>query len=294
MEHAGEAAIQDRMGVPTQPWGSAQVGRAIPEVAAKFIGRQRTAVIGARDDEGRPWATILVGPAGFLSSPTDTTVLAAALPGPLDPLAGAFETERELGMLLIEASTRRRMRINGSAVRRGDDLVIETDQVYANCPKYIQKRHPVDSPSSERPTRTSGTELTDGQRALIESSDTFFIATQADPYGADASHRGGNPAFVTASSPRRLTWPEYSGNRMYMTLGNLEVNPQAGLLFVDWARGSVLQLTGRARTDWDARRASDAPGGLYTVDFEIEGVVQIDAAIPLVWTFEEYSKFNPT
>jgi hypothetical protein len=51
--------------------------------------------------------------------------------------------------------------------------------------------------------------------------------------------------------PHRLAFPDYSGNRMFQTLGNLAVNPRAGLLFVDWETGSTLQLTGRAQIIWD-------------------------------------------
>lgn len=283
MEHPGETDLQSRAGVSGRLWGSAHVGRTIPPVAAEFIGAQRLAVIGARDDEGRVWAGVLAGAPGFLSARDETTVVAAAVPGPLDPLAGAFDDGRDAGMLVIDFTTRRRMRINGTATREGDRLIMATEQVYANCPKYIQMREPADASASQAPDRTVADELTAAQRAWIESSDTLFIASQADPYGTDTSHRGGHPGFVTASSARHLSWPEYSGNLMYMTLGNLEVDSRAGLLFVDWERGATLQLTGRARTDWERQ----------VVDFDVEQVIQVAAAVPLTWTFVEYSKFNP-
>jgi hypothetical protein len=68
---------------------------------------------------------------------------------------------------------------------------------------------------------------------------------------------------------------------MYMTLGNLELNPQAGLLFIDWEHGTTLHLTGHARRDGQV------------VDFDVEHVIQIDSGMPLTWTFLGYSKFNP-
>lgn len=283
MEHPGETTLQGRSGMSGRPWGSAHVGQTIPTVAAEFMSAQRLAVVGARDDAGRVWAGPLTGPPGFLSARGETTVVAAAVPGPLDPLAGAFDTGRAVGMLIIDFTSRKRMRVNGIATRDGESLIIETDQVYANCPKYIQMREPADAPTLPPPSRTVGAEITAAQRVWIESSDTFFIATQADPYGTDASHRGGHPGFVTTSSAGRLSWPEYSGNLMYMTLGNLQVDSRAGLLFVDWERGSTLHLTGHARTDRERQ----------VVDFDLEQVVEIDAAIPLTWTFVEYSKFNP-
>ncbi|AKS31465.1 pyridoxamine 5'-phosphate oxidase family protein [Mycolicibacterium goodii] len=283
MKHPGETDLQGRAGMSGRPWGSAHVGPTIPPIAAEFLSAQRFAVVGARDDAGHVWAGALTGSPGFLSAPDETTVVADALPAPLDPLAGAFDTARSVGMLVIDFTARRRMRINGVATRQGERLVVETDQVYANCPKYIQLREPADAPAPLHPDRTVGGELTVAQREWIESADTFFVATQADPYGTDASHRGGHPGFVTTSSAHRLSWPEYSGNLMYMTLGNLQVDARAGLLFVDWEQGATLQLTGRARTDWERQ----------VVDFDIEQVVQIDAALPLTWRFVEYSKFNP-
>jgi hypothetical protein len=80
---------------------------------------------------------------------------------------------------------------------------------------------------------------------------------------------------------------------MYMTLGNLELDPRAGLLFLDWEQGRSLQVTGRASVDWAPERAARAPGAQRIVDFEVERVVQIDGAVPLRWTPPQYSEFNP-
>ncbi|MGE0218051.1 pyridoxamine 5'-phosphate oxidase family protein [Mycolicibacterium sp.] len=289
MEHPGETAVQERLGVALKPWGSAQVGAAIPAVAARFLGDQSMAIIGARDDAGSMWATVLAGPPGFLHVEHGATVVADALPGELDPLAGAFEQQRVLGMLVIDLGTRRRMRVNGRARRVGEALAIDPDQVYANCPKYIQLREETDGAAPTRPTVSVTERLSPAQQRLVARADTLFIATQADPQGADVSHRGGLPGFVTATADT-LSWPEYTGNKMYMTLGNLELDGRAALLFIDWDTGGVLHLTGRARPDWDTQRAG---GALATVDFGIERVVAVEHRLPLRWSFGGYSKFNP-
>ncbi len=294
MQHAGETAVQRRLGVPLAQWGSARVGAEIPAVAVDFLAAQPMAVIGARDDGGSMWATLLTGAPGFLHVDGPSTIVSDSVPDGLNPLGAAFDGERAVGMLAIELASRRRMRVNGHAVREGEALVIRPEQVYANCPKYIQTREPVGDASSPRhPRRATGAALTARQQAFISAADTFFIATQADPMGADVSHRGGNPGFVTVTAPQALSWPEYAGNKMYMTLGNLELDSRAGLLFVDWATGAALHLTGRAVVDWSPERAAAQAGAQQTVDFTVEQVVEIEQASSLHWRFGDYSKFNP-
>jgi predicted pyridoxine 5'-phosphate oxidase superfamily flavin-nucleotide-binding protein len=86
--------------------------------------------------------------------------------------------------------------------------------------------------------------LTDNERAFIERMDMFFLAT-ADAEGRpDCSFKGGVPGFVRVLAPRELAWPDYDGNGQFRSLGNLRVNPQAGLLFIDWERPSRLRVNG--------------------------------------------------
>ncbi|NYI97599.1 hypothetical protein HNR12_003876 [Streptomonospora nanhaiensis] len=294
MRHEGERIAQRRAKFPDRPWGSAKVGAALPRVAADFLCRQRLAVIGAPDARGAVWAGPLAGEPGFVTAPDDRTVVARREPVPGDPLALLFAEEHPIGVLAIEPASRRRMRVNGLARQEGDRLVIRTEQVYANCPKYIQARGAEAAPKAAAPRPAAeSTALSPAQRAWIAGADTFFVATHAAGLGADASHRGGRPGFVAVADERRLSWPDYAGNSMYMTLGNLELDPRAGLLFLDWERGATLQVTGRASVDWNPERAAAEPGAQRVVDFEVEHVVQIDGAVPLRWGPPEYSTFNP-
>jgi hypothetical protein len=293
MEHRGERAVQRRAGFPDRPWGSARVGAAVPGVAAEFLGRQHLVVIGAAAPDGSVWAAPLTGEPGFVTAPDERTVVARRTPTPGDPLAEVFDTEHDVGMLAIEPASRRRMRINGRARQVGDHLVVHTEQVYANCPKYIQAREVTTVTRATAVTAVPSDHLSPGQQAWISAADTFFVATHAPGMGADASHRGGSPGFVTVTGDRHLSWPDYSGNSMYMTLGNLELDPRAGLLFLDWERGRSLMVTGHASVDWDPERAERVPGAQRLVDFTVDRVVQLDGAVPLQWTAPEYSKFNP-
>lgn len=302
MLHPGEAAVQRRAGLPGDDRGSVAVGAAIPPVAADFLRRQRMIVTGAADDDGRVWAGLLTGPAGFAVATNERTVLVDALPAPGDPLHGLFDRDREIGMIAMEFGPRaRRMRINGWARAHGRRLAVRTDQVFSNCPKYIQARHLVDEPSVVWPDPTGSptsaaavsAELTGAQQRWIGSADTFYVVSHAAGQGVDASHRGGNPGFVSVAGPRRLVWPDYVGNTMYMTLGNIDVQPACGLLFLDWERGAALHLTGRAQIDWDPDRAATVPGAQRMVDFEVDGVLQVDRATPLRWVLDGYFRHNP-
>ncbi|MER7505269.1 pyridoxamine 5'-phosphate oxidase family protein [Nonomuraea pusilla] len=289
MRHPGESAVQRRAGITREDWGSARARAEIPEVAAAFLREQRLLVAGAADDGGRVWAGLLAGPRGFADAEDDRTLVLRALPAAPDPLHGLFERERDIGLLAVEPRTRRRMRANGTAVRAGDALVVRTEQVYANCPKYIQTREPTADPGTPG-VLGRGAALTPRHLAWIERADTFFVATRAAGLGADVSHRGGNPGFVRVTGARSLTFPDYQGNGMFMTLGNLELDPAAGLLFPDWETGETLHLTGRARVDWDP---GGVPGAQRLVHVELDEYVHTTGTLPRAWTPPGYHRFNP-
>jgi predicted pyridoxine 5'-phosphate oxidase superfamily flavin-nucleotide-binding protein len=291
MHHPGELSVQDRAGVEGVAHGSATVAGTIPEAAEQFLLEQRMIVVAAKHEE-RVWTTALVGQPGFIETLDETTFqIEADLPAE-DPLYGAFDAPLEIGMIAIEPETRRRMRINGRAHMHDHGLLVRTDQVLANCPKYIQTRRGtlVDQPAVT--TRTTGTRLTQEQVEWVGSADTFFVGTTAAGLGADASHRGGNPGFIHVEF-ERLSWPDYVGNSMYMTFGNLELDPRAGLLFIDFEQGHTLHLSGTAKVDWDETRAAEWPGAQRVVDLEFDHVVELSHRVALRWELERLSRFNP-
>jgi predicted pyridoxine 5'-phosphate oxidase superfamily flavin-nucleotide-binding protein len=276
------------------PQQAAKVGgsihNAVPPAAGAFLEQRGFVVLATADPDGRPWASVLTGPPGFTSAPHPLEVRIRASPVPGDPLGENVETSRFAGLLAIDLATRRRMRVNG-ALERGPDgeIVIHVEQVYSNCPKYIQRRtvereEPV---GTARLVRHTGL-LSEEQRAWLRRADTFFIATLNPEEGADASHRGGLPGFIEVEGDR-LIWPDYAGNMMYNTLGNIALYSRAGLLAPDFSSGSVLQLTGRAGILWSG---GDVPGAERRVELEVEDVVEIAGVLPPAEAVE-YSPFNP-
>ncbi|GAA1071800.1 MULTISPECIES: pyridoxamine 5'-phosphate oxidase family protein [Kitasatospora] len=293
--HEGEQAVQQRAGEGHPGWGSPMFEAAIPPPFDMFLRRQRMLVIGGVDDDGAAWSTVLTGPRGFAGAVGSHTIHVKALPVAGDPLEHVFDDQRDIGMLAIEPQTSQRIRINGVAQREGDILVVTTEQVLGNCPKYLQQRvlRP-DAPQAAAPAVRRSTVLDADQQRLITGADTFFIASRAPQHGADASHRGGAPGFVEVPAPNRIVWPDYFGNSFYMTLGNLQLDPACGLTFLDWEAGHALHVTGKARIDWDESRTKAVQGALRLVEFDVEQVVEVRDFTTLRWKFAAPSPFNPT
>ena len=288
--HPGERAAQAKAGLRAEAERVGGIVRtAVPPAAAEFLLERPMLVIAAADEQGRTWASLLTGVPGFLRAGVvaDRDVVdVAARPRPSDPLASTLTQRARLGAIAIDPATRRRMRINGTAEPTPAGLRITAEQVYANCPKYIQRRVVESaSPAGAPGEATVSSSLGPADRRMINEADTFFIATASAAGDADASHRGGDPGFVRVAPDGALTWPDYPGNAMMMTLGNLEQNPAAGLIFVDWSTGTTLQLTGTAQVEWGTAERR--------LCFRPDQVRRTTLASPLRWSAPEYSRFNP-
>ena len=293
--HEGELAVQSRAGVRGQ---ARRVGGiidvALTPPARAFLARLPFVIAGSGDAVGRPWASLLTGAPGFLSAPDRRTVRVVAHPVPGDPLGEMLHPGAALGLLAIDFGTRRRLRVNGTVETVGDEgFTLRTTEVFANCQQYVRPRiwHRAEG-IGEAPSTSHGLELTPEQASWIATADTFFIASAYPARGADVSHRGGDPGFVRVGGPGALAWPDYPGNNMFQTLGNLAVDPRAGLLFLDFARGDTLQLTGRAGVDWDPARAATFPGAARVVDFTLDAVIAITGASQLRWRLDDLTPFS--
>ena len=238
--HPGELAVQRRMG---QDGVAAKVGRTIragmPPVAAEFLAAQPMVVLAAADGDGRLWASGLTGTPGFVRVADDTSIVLAARPVDGDPLAAALSVPARIGMIALQPDKRRRMRVNGRSAPHDEGLAITVEQVYSNCPKYIARREVVTHLEGHIIGESRrGVELDSAQRTAVAAADTFFVATAEAGGDSDASHRGGNPGVLRVLSPTRLRWPDYRGNSMFMTLGNLLTHSRCGLLIPDCAPGA--------------------------------------------------------
>jgi predicted pyridoxine 5'-phosphate oxidase superfamily flavin-nucleotide-binding protein len=296
--HDGERAVQQRAGVAAT---AAELGARVvhgslnPRFAA-FMAAQPFVIVASGPPPGPMWASILTGPPGFASAATPDRVVIETSLDDSDPLTRSLSADSAaLGMLVLDPTGRRRIRLNGTAHTTPTGLELDVREVFGNCPKYIQRR-------ALREWLTVGCadagvvagSLDEDQQAMIGAADTFFVASRHPDRGADASHRGGRPGFVAVTNDgTSLTFPDYQGNNMFQTLGNLTVDPAIGLLFVDWSSGRTLQLGGQAQIVWDESRLAAWPRARRLVDVRVQSVVDRAHGSALRWELLETHRLNP-
>lgn len=267
----------------------------MPEQHREFFAQQPFLIVGSMDAQGQPWASMLTGAPGFVSSPDERTLRIRARPPAGDPLRGTLAEGARIGLLGIEFATRRRNRMNGIVSEAGEEgFAVRTLLSFGNCPKYIQRRDWRTAGALASPAVERRLHLSDDDRALIRNADTFFIAS-ANPVesdgpraGADVSHRGGRPGFVRIDGDT-LTVPDFIGNFFFNTLGNLSIHPAAGLLFIDFAEGDLLYIACAASIVWEGEEVAAFPGAQRLTRFAVKQAIRTRGSHPLRWSTPEYS-----
>ncbi len=291
--HEGERALQQRTGVAAR---LAEVGPRVvrdhmPQQHREFFALLPLLFTGTLDAQGQPWASVLAGPPGFVSSPTPTLLEVQAGPLPGDPAADHGTAGAAVGLLGLQAHTGRRNRLNGWIADGDEDMAIQVAQSFGNCPKYIHPREAVYAPDAEPAVQVHRcAHMDDASLRIVREADTFFIASahpeaaaSRDPArGVDVSHRGGPSGFVHAGGNRLLV-PDFVGNTFFNTLGNLQLQPRCGLLFIDYQRGTRVHLACRARLLPDAPDPAQWPGALRLLELQVDESVRIEGGLPLRW-----------
>ncbi len=138
------------------------------------------------------------------------------------------------------------------------------------------------------------TVLSAKQAAFVHATDTVFVASAHAERGTDASHRGGRPGFLEVSDDgRRILLPDYTGNRMFQTLGNLTLDPRIGMLVADWETGRTLQLAGTAEILWDGPAVARRRRVDRVVAITVQAVAEQVRALPVRFTLREPHPLNP-
>lgn len=293
--HEGERLIQEKVGVAQR---MDEIGRRVvrdhmPAQHQAFYAQLPFIVLGSVDGRGDAWATLLAGRPGFMSSPDSTTLHIGAKAEAQDPAGEGIRPGAPVGLLGIEMHTRRRNRLNGIVAESSGGFQVDVDQSFGNCPRYIQlrdfafRRDPVEPSTIAVDTLKA---LDQPARALIEAADTFFVASYADREDrrqVDVSHRGGKAGFVRVSQDGLLTIPDFDGNLFFSTLGNIVLNGKAGLVFIDYNKGDMLQMTGDAELILESPEIAAFQGVERLWTFRPRHIIRRPAALALRWAFQD-------
>lgn len=298
--HGGERCVQVRAGARAEAEKIGRIVRSeIPDSAKAWLAERELAAIAAVDGDALVWASLLAGAPGFLVAEDARTLRVGACPGAGDALEHALAAGAALGLVAIDLAARRRMRLNGVVISAdGNGFRVRAREVYGNCPKYIQARERLADPTPPCVRRAEVAPALSPETArFVAAADTCFVATTHPEAGADASHRGGEPGFVRVVAPNRLSIPDYDGNRMFNTLGNLAVDARIGMVLAGLDdgpdAGRVLQLSGTASIDFEPARAARIPGAQRILDVRIARVIDRRGALASRYVLRERSPFNP-
>lgn len=298
--HPGEIQLQLHAGVAERMdfMGRKVIRDYMPEQHREFYEHLPYLLIGAVDEQGWPWASLLDAQAGFIASPDPRRLDIARLPDADDPICEQFAPGMAVGMLGIDLHTRRRNRINGRVRQVGDQgFSVVVEQSFGNCPQYIQLRElrQVELPKvHQRPAAERMDALDEAAVATIRAADTFFVASYVDLEGdrphrsVDMSHRGGQAGFVRVQGDV-LTIPDFAGNLHFNTLGNFLLNPKAGLLFIDFTTGDLLHVAGSVTLILEGPEIAVFQGAERLWQVRVEAMVRRPSALRSRWEFQGFS-----
>ncbi|KAL6904334.1 hypothetical protein GGI43DRAFT_382014 [Trichoderma evansii] len=321
--HEGERAMHREA---RNPHFENPTSRGFPMSYAVRVMHSQLVALGTLDDEGRPWTTIWGGERGF-ARPVAEGVLGirSAVDKEYDPVYGAFwkssdskvssepgdegiirpEGGKMMSALSIDLETRDRVKLAGRLIAGGDmagpdkevQLALHVQESLGNCPKYINKKalEPI-VPQAELIAGGPDGTLPPEAIALIERADMFFMSS-TDGETMDTNHRGGPKGFIRVlqndEGGVELVYPEYSGNRLYQSLGNLKVNPLIGIVIPDYDTSDALYLTGHTTILLGKEAAALLPRSNMAVKITVSASQLVKASLPFRGTPNEPSPYNP-
>jgi ferredoxin-NADP reductase/predicted pyridoxine 5'-phosphate oxidase superfamily flavin-nucleotide-binding protein len=295
--------------------------------ASFMLQRAPLLAIGTLDDRSRPWTSLWGGQTGF-SQPLGGGIIGTRtiVDGVNDPVVQALVGGVEKGEMVqddtkmfsgltIDLMTRKRVKIFGHMVAgsvsdvdveftEGEErpegapdkqdqiqLVTKIEQSLGNCPKYLNQ-YEIRPALVTSKVVSQGKELSKDAQDLISKLDMFFLSSST-PEDMDTNHRGGPPGFVRILSSTEIVYPEYSGNRLYQTLGNLQMNPKVGITFPDYSTGDILYITGTAEVLVASAAASLLPGSNLALKITVEEARHVESGLPFRGTRKVASPYNP-
>lgn len=311
--HEGEERLHHLLRVPhgdnpTAPYLSAR--------AASLVQQSPLLALGTLDSQGRPWSTIWGGTAGFAMPVAESLIgLQTQVDTKYDPVVQALLTGNQtdaytgkmVSGLAIDLENRRRVKLYGRMVKGslsdGDEgqaqaqVFVHIEESLGNCPKYLNKKHIV--PAQPEPKLISDLpQLSPTAVELLSRADTMFVSSSHEATTMDTNIRGGPPGFMRVESNNAsgavLVYPEYSGNRLYQTLGNLETTPLAGFVVPDFGSGNVLYFTGSTEILVGKDTAAILPRSNLAVRVTIAAAIFVENGLSFRGEAGDPSPYNPS
>ncbi|KAL8905054.1 MAG: hypothetical protein Q9207_002869 [Kuettlingeria erythrocarpa] len=326
--HEGEDEMHSKLRVPYQDNPTSPF---LTPYGARSVSNSPLLALGTLDEAGRPWTTLLGGEAGFarplgqsivgirtLVDPAYDPVVRTLLGGTHEEnVPGQSSQHHAVSALSIDPATRSRCKLAGTMVAGALDqvgtnlgdtqapskegqMVIKVEQSLglnptSNCPKYISKKQII--PSLPEPALGFDTlPLRAEAIELLAKVDLFFLTSS---YGKSLStnNRGGSPGFIRImqnnDSGTTLIYPEYSGNQLYQTLGNLCVSPKAGFVVPDFDTGDVLYMSGTTEIVVGKDAAAILPRSNLAVKLHVEKVFFVRKGLAFRAQAGQPSPYNP-
>ncbi|KAF2117063.1 hypothetical protein BDV96DRAFT_17994 [Lophiotrema nucula] len=301
--------------------------------AAYMLQRAPLLALGTQDSQNRPWTTLWGGSPGFsqplgggiigtrtivdgVNDPVVQALVGGGEKGEMVKGDRDVDGGRMVSGLTIDLMTRKRVKIYGRMVAgalgeveveyEGNtaakvdgapdqqdqlQLVYKVEQSLGNCPKYLNQYDIQPALTTSKLISRSDV-LSEEAKSLIRKVDMFFLSTSTAE-DMDTNHRGGPPGFVRILSDTEIVYPEYSGNRLYQSLGNLQTNPKIGITFPDYETGTILYTTGEAEILVGEAAAQLLPGSNLALKIKIDEVRLVEGGLPFRGTRKIPSPYNP-
>jgi uncharacterized protein len=144
--------------------------------------------------------------------------------------------------------------------------------LYEDSHRRLQARFDTERLADRIEQRLFRTALSDEDKAFIEALDLFFLATVNTKGEPSCSYKGGDKGFVRALDANTLVFPNYDGNGMYLSMGNVAANRNVGLLFIDLTSPKRLRVNGEARLEPAEFAAPAYPEAQFVVVVKIREV----------------------
>ncbi|KFY86054.1 hypothetical protein V500_07909 [Pseudogymnoascus sp. VKM F-4518 (FW-2643)] len=315
--HRGENEMHRLRQVPEQDNPTSYF---LTDYAAHQLTQSTLLALGTIDSEGRPWTSLWGGERGFAKAISQELIgIQATIDNCHDPVAEVLFDGKANGEIItaegkrkmvsglgIDLEARKRVKLYGrlavGALLSTEEgvgeaqLAVKIEQTLGLCPKYLNKWRIY--PHLPHPKLASNKlNLPQAAIELLGKADIFFISSTDRKSDMDTNNRGGTPGFVRILSNDEnsltLVYPEYSGNRLYQTLGNLMTTPQAGLVFPDFNTGNVLYVTGRTEILAGSEASSLIPHTNLAVKISVKALRFVTDGLGFRGREGEYSPYNP-